>query len=309
MNESAHIQVSIIIVNYNSFDVLYDCLLSIREKTQDVNYEIIVVDNSSPDDSSNKIRQYFPDIALISSQENLGFGRANNLAAKHAGGEYLFLLNPDTILINNAVKILYDYVIAHPETGVCGGNLFTKEMKPGPSYYDLDFYTRELYIIFNKKRKLGFNNQGIPLQTKVIIGADFMIFKQLFDEAGGFDPDFFMYYEEVELCDRIRRKGYQIVSVPDAKIIHLEGASGESRTEELKKWSYKERWYSMFIYFSKVKGNAATTFIYYLHLSKLFPAILFFSLINNKPKKDYWVIKYRVIKDTHKRYKTYLKTQ
>ena len=114
--------VSVIIVNYNTFRMTADCIESVRQKTSGISYEIILVDNGSTDGSKDFFEQ-FEGIKYIYSDENLGFGRANNLGAKQASGDYLFLLNSDTLLINNAIKILYDYINTHQSVGVVGGNL------------------------------------------------------------------------------------------------------------------------------------------------------------------------------------------
>lgn len=127
--------VSIIIVNYCSAKMVAECVESIFEKTKGIDYEIIIVDNDSRDNSEAFLKSTLGDsTTLISAGENLGFGKANNLGAAYAKGEYLLLLNPDTLLVNNAIKVLYDYIKTHPETGVVGGNLYSPEMKAVPSY-------------------------------------------------------------------------------------------------------------------------------------------------------------------------------
>ena len=123
--------VSIIIVNYNTSNLLKDCLCSIIEKTQFIEYEIIVVDNNSGDDSVAMVEQQFTNVKLIKNNINLGFGKANNIGYTYAKGKYLFLLNTDTLLINNAIKILFDFMEdpKHSSVGSCGGNLYTNNLK------------------------------------------------------------------------------------------------------------------------------------------------------------------------------------
>lgn len=235
--------VSIIIVNYHSADLVIDSVKSIYEKTQDISFEVIVVDNASTDDSVVTLKNVLgSQISLIESERNLGFGKANNLGVKHAKGEYIFLLNPDTVLMNNAVKVLHDYIIEHPEVGVAGGNLYTKDGQPNPSFCrNFDSLESEKKnaswshiikkkITDKKKQNLDntlseFNYTEEPQQVAYIFGADMMMSKQLFEEIKGFDPDFFMYGEEEELTWRITQRGYSVISVPQAKIIHLEGGT------------------------------------------------------------------------------------
>ena len=235
--------VSIIIVNYHSAGMVIDCINSIFDKTHGVTYEIIVVDNASNDGSVERLSDAFGDkIKVIASEENLGFGKANNLGAKHASGKYLFLLNPDTVLINDAIGILHDYMESNPHVGVSGGNLYSPEMAPTPSFcrvfddFDLekkraswskllgDRVMAKLHLGVNKPMA-EFNYTDIPEKVAYIFGADMMMPRTVFEKVGGFDPDFFMYGEEEELTWRITEQGYDVMAVPQAKIIHLEGAT------------------------------------------------------------------------------------
>lgn len=239
--------VSVIIVNYHSADQVIECINSIFEKTKDITIEIIVVDNASGYEDVSILQNTFGEkITVIESNENLGFGKANNLGAASASGKYLFLLNPDTILVNNAIYILWSYMENNPECGVAGGNLYTPEMTPAPSYClqfdDLETERKSAswkQIIGDKiKQKLHskfgsqevifknvFNHDGEIRKVAYIFGADMMLPKALFDSVGGFDPDFFMYAEEEELSWRITQEDYSIMNIPDAKIIHLEGVT------------------------------------------------------------------------------------
>lgn len=224
--------VSVIIVNYNTCRMTADCIESVRQKTSGISYEIILVDNGSTDGSKEYFEQ-FEGIKYIYSEENLGFGRANNLGAKQASGDYLFLLNSDTLLINNAIKILHDYISTHPKAGMVGGNLFDKNGKPTLSFKrflpGLKDSINELSFCYIEKLFFGknryFNQSDIPLAVGYIMGADIMIRKKIFDELNGFSNDFFMYYEETDLCKRIKDAGCARVCVPSAHITHLEGYS------------------------------------------------------------------------------------
>lgn len=240
--------VSVIIVNYHSADLVVDCIHSIYEKTENILYEIIVVDNASCDGSVERLQKEFGNkITVIASEENLGFGKANNLGATVAQGRYLFLLNPDTLLVTNAINQLYHYLDEHPNVGVAGGNLYTPDMKAAPSYcmvFDsIEIEKKKASWVeliggkiktkaeqrFKKEKRLSFeqefNHGDKPKEVAYIFGADMMMPKSLFNQVGGFDPDFFMYGEEEELTCRIADAGYKSMNVPDVKIIHLEGAT------------------------------------------------------------------------------------
>lgn len=289
--------------------MLDDCIKSVKEKTEDLKYEIIVVDNNSDKGSLSELEKKYTDIRFIFSSENLGFGRANNLGASEAKGKYLLLLNPDTLLINNAALVLHDFMENNPQTGICGGNMYKRDMTPASSYYDIDFLALEYKIIFNRKRHTGFNRTGVPKDVNVIVGADLFIPTSLFNKFKGFDPDFFLYFEEVELCYRIKKAGYKITSVPEAEIIHLQGGSAENKNDELNKWSYQEHWYSKFVYFSKTKGRLKTALMYQISLLKLRLAILGITIKKNPEKLNYWEKKADVMRKTYARYQTYLKNK
>lgn len=232
MENEQNIAVSIIIVNYNTCQLTTACIQSVLEKTASIPFEIIVVDNASSDGSVITLCKKFPAIRVIPSANNLGFGKANNLGASYARGKFLLLLNSDTLLVNDAILILFNY-LSSPENinvGICGGNLYTKEMAPNhsyatfyPSLFNVIVYRSQLSTIFRKSDV--FNNTGSIKEVAIIIGADLFIRKSLFDEMGGFDPFFFMYVEDGELSYRVKKAGYQIVSVPEAKIIHYQGKS------------------------------------------------------------------------------------
>lgn len=235
--------VTAIIVNYNTTALLQDALDSLFAHTSGVWLQTIVVDNASPqgDPKIELAERYGDRVEWLSLAENVGFGRANNAAMERAKGKYFFLLNPDTLLRNNAVERLYKYMEANPKVGVCGGNVYQKELSPGISYkYFAEGVWFELDALFNEPigrlcygRSRVFNHRGRPLSVAAIVGADMMVRCAVWEKLGGFDPDFFMYAEEIEWQHRIRKAGWRIMSVPDAEIIHLEGGSYEQSERRL----------------------------------------------------------------------------
>jgi GT2 family glycosyltransferase len=175
--------------------------------------------------------------------ENIGFGRANNEGAKIAKGRNLFLLNPDTILLNNAVKILSDFLDKNADAGCCGGNLYDEDKEPAHSFqrffpgifWELDEMFKKIPQRLMYGRNRIFNFSGKLLCVGHVIGADLMIRKELFDRLSGFNPLFFMYLEETELQFRITKLKYKIYSVPSAEILHLGGKSITSNIEREKR--------------------------------------------------------------------------
>jgi len=227
--------VSIIIVNYNTSELLKDCLLSLIEKTEGLTYEVIIVDNASVDDSIDMLRENFPNIVLIASKENLGFGKANNLGANYAKGKYLFLLNTDTLLINNAINILFKFMENNCDIGVCGGNLYHKDGQPNysyslrfPSLFTIFFYRFHLTWLIPSMQE-NFNSTSQSKEVAIIIGADYFIRKNIYDRLGGFDPKYFMYIEDGDLSYRVKNiMNSPLFSVPDAKIVHIQGKSSNT---------------------------------------------------------------------------------
>lgn len=280
--------VSIIIVNYNTTELLQQCVNSIVTMTQGVSYEIIVVDNGSREDQLVPLRQD-KRIRLLEAGENLGFGRANNAGAAQARGEHLFLLNPDTILLNDAVTILYRYLVDNPKTGLCGGNIFDNEHHPihshdmlRPSFLsEMDTALGHIYYKLVYGKNSWFNHSGKPMKVALITGADMMVRKEAWEKVSGFDPSFFMYYEDSDLCVCIEQEGYHIVNVPQAEIIHLEGKSFQESRERC------ERYFGgRFVYFHKHHSplyNAATNM---LNVASLKTASIIHGILGNKEKKE-----------------------
>lgn len=241
---------SIIIINYNTLALTKQCIDCVFEKTRDLQFEVILVDNASTDGS----KDYFSKekrIKYIYNSENIGFGKANNIGAKDAQGRNLFFLNSDTMLINNAAKILSDYLDKNETVGACGGNLYNKDLKPVYSYSLLppSIILDVNKLMHNKpgklfyKGSLSFNNTESVLDVSFISGADLMVKREIFNNIGGFNTAFFMYFEDAELCYRIKKAGYTIVSVPTSKIIHLVSVSvkkAEKNKSRKKKEMFEE---------------------------------------------------------------------
>ena len=238
--------VSIIIVNYNTCEITKNCLTSIYEKTKEINFEIIVSDNGSKDGSIEMIRTGFPEVSLIENNANLGFGTANNRALAAAKGKYVFYLNSDTILLNNAVKIFFDYwenAIDKDTIGALGANLLDTQGHIIHSYGDfpdIDSVMKDtikalygtskltlLNVLFRKQISSYNQNSSkkkILGEVDSIIGADLFLKN---DEHAYFDEHYFMYCEETDLQYRLARQGKKRLLIDGPEIIHLNGASSK----------------------------------------------------------------------------------
>lgn len=242
--------VSIIIVNYNTRQLLANCLASIFKETKDVSYEVIVVDNASSDGSRDFICLLYPQVIWINSGENLGFGRANNLGVKNAKGEYLFFLNSDTILLNNAIKVFWEYVHMHANDrlGVIGGWLLDCQKNVNSSYGFFPNAKNEIKYLLGRTVIHKDNLTITEKDVDYVIGADMFIKRDLFDQIQGFDDKIFMYYEETDLQLRIARLGLLRRIIPGPQIIHLEGGSFQNKGLTLRRFLMSQRSYNYYLY-------------------------------------------------------------
>ena len=230
--------VSIIIVNYNTLHVLQPCIESIVEHTQDINYEIIVVDNGSIDGSVEALKND-QRITFIPTGENLGFSRANNRGLERAIGRYIFFLNSDTLLKNNAIKMLFDFAGQYPsQLGALGCILEDRQGNRIHSYGQFprmsDDFRKLLWVPILKGLHL-YHEPAIEfpeqwMTVDYITGADLFVSRQVLDECGAFHPTFFMYYEESEMERRFKLHGYDNILLNGPRIVHLEGEGGKNGT-------------------------------------------------------------------------------
>lgn len=289
--------VSIIIVNYNTKQLTEACLNSIKEKTDGITYEIILVDNASTDGSVDFFKQR-NDICFISQQKNLGFGKANNLGIKYASGKYVFLLNSDTYLYNNAIKMFFDYCERNQDKhiGAVGCLLKDANLQRTHSFANFPKIRKVLFAriisplfkicgkTYNTLDK-NFLIKDHPFKVDYVTGADLFIKKSLIEEYGAFDPDFFMYFEETEMQYRLTKAGYNSYILPTPGIVHLEGGSIKKTKKNVKKMLMEQR--SQFLYFKKTASQFSYISYRFLFVLLRLPFILFSSLTKQE-KKDYW---------------------
>jgi GT2 family glycosyltransferase len=262
--------VSIIIVNYDTKDLTFECIESIYQQTKEVEFQIIVVDNASSDGSVAYLRKKFPLIDIIECSSNLGFGRANNLGAKIAKGDFLFLLNSDTKLIENSIFKLHKFFIenqtalnlgvvgcklidANFQLNNCGGDfptikktiknkilrliflnfVFRSSARLIKKYVPVVFYRIKEIVV--KKPRYRFNENVPYFEVDQIIGANLFMRRSLFNKFEGFSNDFFMYAEETDLQKKIANSGFSRIIYTETKLIHYEGGSGLVKRKNLKR--------------------------------------------------------------------------
>lgn len=209
------IDLSIIIVNYNKRDMLRDCLLSIKDKVCDVEYEIIVVDNNSVDNSVDTVINEFPEVVLIANDQNKGFSVANNQGAGIAKGRFLFFLNNDTKLLSSDMKSVLDYFY-NSNAGMIGLGLLNQDMTP----------QRQGGVLGAK-----FWNKRKTQKVSFVIGAAFLMPKELFAELGGFDENYVFFNEDLDLCKRVIKTRYDVVYYPVFEVLHYGGVANRYLSE------------------------------------------------------------------------------
>lgn len=237
--------VSVIIISYNTREMTLACLHSIYEQTKEILFELIVVDNDSNDNSAQVIAENYPDLNLIVSKENLGFAQANNLAAEKAKGEFLLLLNPDTVVLGGAIQKLHSFARKRPGNRVYGGRTLYGDYSLNPTscwkqptLWSLFCYATGLTSIFRRNilfdpESYGTWQRGRVREVDIVTGCFLMIEKKIWDQLGGFDPQFFMYGEDADLCLRAIEAGAKPVITPEATIIHYGGASEPVRAAKM----------------------------------------------------------------------------
>lgn len=230
--------VSIIMINYNTYDFTCDALESIFKHTSGVEYEVILIDNKSPDGSGDKLAEKYGDkIVYIQAGGNLGTSKSFNLGIQKSSGKYVLWLNTDILIKENFIYKLFDFMENNLQCGICGGNILDFNGNPTHSYRkeisspqtarkDMSIAVKIFRKLFKKALSEEYNYSDRVKEVGYITGADMMIRREILDKIGGFDEDIFMYSEEVEFTYRTKAlTGYTVCNVPWAHIWHLEGAS------------------------------------------------------------------------------------
>ncbi|MDQ3015969.1 MAG: glycosyltransferase family 2 protein, partial [Bacteroidota bacterium] len=230
-------RVSVIIVSYNVYPFLDNCLRSVQQAIKGIDCEIIVVDNASVDRTIPYLKEYFPQVKLIANQENVGFAKANNQGIDQSSGEFILLLNPDTIVSENTLKVCLNYMDQNVKAGAIGVKMidgsgrFLPESKRGfPTLRASFMKMTGLYHLFPRSQYMNSYYQGQideneTAEIDVLCGAFMFIRKSTLNASGYLDEDFFMYGEDIDLSYRIRQTGQSIVYLPTTSIIHYKGES------------------------------------------------------------------------------------
>jgi GT2 family glycosyltransferase len=248
---------SIIIVNWNTRQHLMCCLASIMANAPIFPFEVLVFDNASADGSVESVAAEYPQVRLIASPENLGFARGNNRAASGARGQFLLLLNPDTVISSGALDTLVRYLISQPHVAAVGPRLVHLDGSIQHSIERLPTLYRELWRLVHLDHlypvstysRLAFASLR-PRQVEVLGGACLLLRREAVTATGPFDEEYFMYSEEIDLCDRLHEKGWELHWVPEVVICHLGGQSTRQVADQM----FVELYRSKVKFFRKRRG-------------------------------------------------------
>jgi GT2 family glycosyltransferase len=266
------IDVSLIIVSFNTCDCLRECLQTVRREQGDLRLEVFVVDNNSSDGSVAMVETEFPEVTIMRSEVNLGFGAANNLAMAAAKGRYIVLLNSDAFLCPGALQLAVQHMDEEPKAGLGGGRLVGRDHSWQPSARMFPTVLSDFLVStglaakFPKSRFFGqfdrtWADPELPAEVDWVPGAFSILRPEALEKVGLFDPDFFLYSEEVDLCKRIQSAGFQIWYWPDIVVIHIGGESSRqiktlemsSAGAQLIRWRMR----STLLYHRKHHGSGA----------------------------------------------------
>jgi GT2 family glycosyltransferase len=268
----ARYDLSVVIVSFNTREVLRRCLTALAREGKQLSLEVFVVDNGSRDGSVDMVASDFPDVHVLQAGRNLGFAAANNLAFPLAQGEYVVLLNSDAFLEPGALEQAFEHMRNEPDTGLGGGRLIGEDGSWQPSVRQFPSLLNDFLSFsglahrFRKSRFWGRADRtwADPLEqagADWVPGAFSIIRASVLERMGGFDQAFFLYYEEVDLCRRIKAAGFAVRYWPDVVVIHLGGESSKSMRTAIRSKSGAQltlwRMRSGFLYYRKHHGGAA----------------------------------------------------
>jgi GT2 family glycosyltransferase len=258
---------SIIIVNFNAEKLILRCLQAVYETAGPLECEVIVVDNASTDQSVQAVQQNYPQVKLIRNQENVGFAKANNQAAGVARGRYLLLLNSDAFVHAGTISTLVKYMVSNPDTGAASCRLVYEDGSLQRSCYSFPTPFTELWQtlwldrlfprspIFGKFR-MTYWNYDTHRDVDWVMGAVIILRREVVEQEGLFDEEYFMYSEEMDLCYRLKQAGWKVSFVPEATATHLWGGTSRQNKELAFIRLYKSR----VLFFRKHYGPIMTVF-------------------------------------------------
>ena len=287
-------ELTIIIVNWNTRDLLRDCLNSVYAETEETSFEVLVVDNASSDSSAEMVKREFTQVRLIENEENLGFARANNQAIRQSSGSYVLLLNPDTVVLSRALDKMVSFMRAHPDVDASGPMILNTDGSPCSSAHDTsytfgsgaDFLLRESLATYLPRlliSKLGKRESYSPHPRQVgwVTGACMMMTREAVDKVGFLDEQCFLYSEEADWFYRLKQLGGKTYFIPEAQIIHHLGQAMK-QTDTALKYYYQSR----YVFIKKHHKKVQAYFFRFMVAIDCFAASCAFLLLQAVVKGD-----------------------
>lgn len=255
--DSELIDLSIIIVSWNTKKYLLPCLRELFEKGRGRYQEVIVVDNGSSDGSGDEVKRAFPSVRIIQNEENLGFARAVNQGFKHSSGRYILLLNPDTRVKDDTTERLLSFMDRHPDAAAAGAQLLNADGSKQNSIANFPTLATELLNksllrrLFPEKYPGKEREYSDSLEVDSVIGACMIVRRQAAEQVGMLDEDYFLFLEETDWCYRMKKAGWKIYHVPQARVDHLQGKSAGGVKKKARLEFYRSRYH----FFRKNRGS------------------------------------------------------
>jgi len=275
------IDLSILIVNWNTKDYLLQCLDSIFQTVRRSSWEIFVIDNGSVDGSGEAAQKRFPSIRLIENERNLGFAKAMNQGLQQSSGRHSLLLNPDASIKEGAIERMLSFMETHSEVGAAGGQLLNEDGSKQNSIANFPSLATELFNksflrrMFPKRFPGKERNYFEPIEVDSVIGACMIVSREVMEQLGLMDEDYFLFLEETDWCYRMKKAGWKVYHLPEAEIYHVQGKSAEAEKKRAKVEYYRSRYY----FFRKNRGNFKWLFLHIGLITKLGIELIFATLL------------------------------
>ncbi len=271
------LDLSIVIVNWNTRDLLRDCLRSVYQSEGEFTFEAIVVDNCSNDGSPGMVREEFPQVHLIESGTNAGYACANNLGLRRLQARYYLLLNPDTVLPPHALEEMVAFMDAHPEAGMAGpklvmadGSLDLACRRAFPTIENSFYKLFGLSRLFPNSRRFGQYNLTYldpdeTAEVDSVVGAFLMVRREVVEQVGGLDEQYFMYAEDLDWALRAKKAGWKVYYYPEVTVLHYKRQASDQNPRK----AQFEFWRAMYIFYNKHYADDTRFWLHYLVLAGL----------------------------------------
>lgn len=266
---------TVLVVSWNTVDLLRICLNAVLGTVGDLTHEIIVIDNGSTDGSLAMIQTHFTTVRTIRNEANLGFARANNTGLQTARGRFILLLNSDTEVRDDALQQMIAFLDAHPDVGVVGASLLNAD---GTSQFSYDLFPlrpRDMVCqrivdvlcprnTYTRQGRMARWTHTGPFEVDWVSGAALMIRREVIDEIGPLDKRFFMYAEEIDWCYRVKKAGWKVYHLPDARVVHTKQGSSAG-APALRTHLARQRDHSLELFYRKHYGWPAAIGVWLIH--------------------------------------------